>query len=134
MTDAKPLILFVDDEPNVLNAFGRLLRKDRMRWEFVFALGGQHGLYEVRNRCFAVVISDFRMPVVDGVALLNATADVCPNTARILLSGDAEACAMARAVPALQELLVKPCDAKTLRAAIERSMRVHASRSRSIDY
>jgi DNA-binding NtrC family response regulator len=129
MMDPKPLILFVDDEPNVLIAIGRLLRKDCTRWELVFAVGGQRGLSEIRSRCFTVVVSDFRMPVVDGVALLNATADVCPRTARILLSGDAEAHAMARAVPALQELLVKPCDAATLRTAIERSMRAMAAHS-----
>jgi DNA-binding NtrC family response regulator len=119
---AKLRILFVDDEPPVLTAIERQLRKDRARWEMVFVVGGQRGLEEIRNHCFSVVVSDFRMPVVDGVALLNATADVCPSAVRIMLSGDAEAQAMAHAVPALHQLLSKPCDAATLRDAIERGI------------
>lgn len=122
MPDAKLRILFVDDEPNVLVAIERQLRRERARWEMVFALGGQRGLDEIRNGCFDVVVSDFRMPGVDGVALLNAIADSCPGTARIMLSGDAEAQVIARAVPTLQELLAKPCDGATLRGAIERGI------------
>jgi DNA-binding NtrC family response regulator len=119
---AKLRILFVDDEPPVLTAIERQLRKDRARWEMTFVVGGQRGLEAIRNECFTVVVSDFRMPIIDGVALLNATADACPTTVRIMLSGDAEAQAMARAVPALHELLSKPCDAATLRDAIERGI------------
>jgi DNA-binding NtrC family response regulator len=115
-------ILFVDDEPPVLTAIERQLRKDRERWEMVFVVGGQRGLEAIRNDCFTVVVSDFRMPVVDGVTLLNATADACPSTVRIMLSGDAEAKVMARAVRELHELLAKPCDAATLRGAIERGI------------
>jgi len=122
MTDVKLRILFVDDEPYVLVAIERQLRRERARWEMVFVLGGQRGLEEIRNGCFDVVVSDFRMPIVDGVALLNAIADHCPATASIMLSGDAEAQAIARTVPSLQELLAKPCDAATLRGAIERGI------------
>jgi DNA-binding NtrC family response regulator len=128
MLDTKLGILFVDDEPKVLSVIERQLRKDRTRWEMVFALGGQHGLDEIRRRCFAAVVSDFRMPVVNGVTLLNAIADAWPPTARIMLSGDAEALVIARAVPKLQELLIKPCDATTLRGAIERSIGVMRGR------
>jgi DNA-binding NtrC family response regulator len=115
-------ILFVDDEPPVLTAIERQLRKDRARWEMVFVVGGQRGLEELHKACFTVVVSDFRMPYVDGVTLLNEAGATCPTTVPIMLSGDAEAIAMSRAVPALHQLLTKPCDAATLRDAIERAV------------
>src|SRR5215475_1301603 len=95
---ARTRILFVDDEPPVLTAIERQLRKDRGRWDMVFALGGQRGLDEVHKGCFTVVVSDLRMPNVDGVTLLNAIGEACPATVRIMLSGDAEAAAMSQAV------------------------------------
>jgi hypothetical protein len=45
-------ILFIDDEPQVLTGIERHLRRDRERWEMVFAVGGLRGLDEIRNRCF----------------------------------------------------------------------------------
>lgn len=113
----------MDDEPKVLAAIERQLRRERDRWEMVFALGGERGLEEVQSGCFAVVVSDFRMPAVDGVMLLTAIADACPMTGLIMLSGDAEARLVARTVPALHELLIKPCDTATLRGTIERAIR-----------
>ena len=113
-------ILFVDDEPPVLTAIERQLRKDRARWEMVFALGGQRGLEEIHTSCFTVIVSDFRMPHVDGVTVLNEVR--CPSTVRIMMSGDAEAAVMSRAVPALHRLLTKPCDTATLRQAIEQGI------------
>lgn len=119
---ARTRILFVDDEPPVLTAIQRQLRKDSDRWEMVFAVGGQSGLAEIHKGCFAVIVSDFRMPHIDGVALLNEAGVACPGTVQIMLSGDAEAAAMSRAVPALHRLLTKPCDAATLRHAIEQGI------------
>ena len=115
-------ILFVDDEPPVLTAIARQLRRDRERWEMVFALGGERGLDEVHKGCFTVVVSDLRMPNVDGVQLLNAIGEACPKTVRIILSGDAEVTAMSQAVPELHCVLTKPCDSATLRHAIERAI------------
>jgi DNA-binding NtrC family response regulator len=119
---AKARILFVDDEPHILTAIQRQLYKERRRWDMVFALGGQHGLDEIRTRCFTVVVSDFRMPHVDGVTLLCEVVARCPRAVPIMLSGDAEADVVSLEVPALRQLLIKPCDAATLRDAIERAI------------
>ena len=120
----KVRILFVDDEPPILTAIERQLRRDRARWEMVFAVGGQRALDEIHKACFTVVISDFRMPQVDGVAVLNEARASCPMTMQIMLSGDAEAPAMSRAVPDLHLLIHKPVDAGTLRQAIEHAIDV----------
>jgi HD-like signal output (HDOD) protein/CheY-like chemotaxis protein len=119
---AKKRILFVDDEPAILAGLQNLLYKDRKRWEMVFALGGQVGLDEIRKSPFDIVVSDMRMPGIDGAALLNVIKDECPSTVRIMLSGHADREAIVRALPALHQLLSKPCDAATLRSAIERSV------------
>ncbi|HEX3761408.1 MAG TPA: response regulator [Kofleriaceae bacterium] len=119
---AKKRILFVDDEPAILAGLQNLLYKDRKRWDMVFALGGQVALEEIRKGAFDIVVSDMRMPGVDGATLLNTVKDQCPATVRIMLSGHADREAIVRALPAMHQLLSKPCDAATLRGAIERSL------------
>jgi HD-like signal output (HDOD) protein len=120
--NAKKRILFVDDEPAILAGLQNLLYKDRKRWDLVFALGGQLALDEIRKAPFDIVVSDMRMPGVDGATLLNTVKDECPATVRIMLSGHADREAIVRALPAMHQLLSKPCDAATLRGAIERSL------------
>jgi HD-like signal output (HDOD) protein len=120
--NAKKRILFVDDEPAILAGLQNLLYKDRKRWDMVFALGGQLALEEIRKAPFDIVVSDMRMPGVDGATLLNTIKDECPATVRIMLSGHADREAIVRALPAMHQLLSKPCDAATLRGAIERSL------------
>jgi len=122
MTIVKKRILFVDDEPAILAGLQNLLYKDRRRWEMVFALGGQLALDEIRKAPFDIVVSDMRMPGIDGAMLLNVIKDEWPATVRIMLSGHADREAIVRALPALHQLLSKPCDANTLRGAIERSL------------
>jgi HD-like signal output (HDOD) protein len=122
MTIVRKRILFVDDEPAILAGLQNLLYKDRKRWEMVFALGGQLALDEIRKAPFDIVVSDMRMPGIDGAMLLNLIKDECPATVRIMLSGHADREAIVRALPALHQLLSKPCDAITLRGAIERSL------------
>src|ERR1043165_7968365 len=120
--NVKKRILFVDDEPAILAGLQNLLYKDRKRWDMVFALGGHHDVDEIRRQPFDIVVSDMRMPGVDGAMLLNQVKDECPATVRIMLSGHADREAIVRALPALHQLLSKPCDANTLRGAIARSL------------
>jgi HD-like signal output (HDOD) protein len=118
----KKRILFVDDEPAILEGLQNLLYKDRKRWEMVFAEGGARALDEIAKCPFDVVVSDMRMPGMDGATLLNEVKARTPATARIMLSGHAEREAIVRALPALHQLIAKPCNAEVLRAAIERGL------------
>ena len=120
--DKKKRVLFVDDEPAILAGLQNLLYKDRRRWDMVFANTGHAALAQLRTDAFDVVVSDMRMPGMDGATLLNQIKDEFPATARIMLSGHAEREAIVRALPALHQLLAKPCDADTLRGAIERGI------------
>ena len=113
-------ILFVDDDPAILASIGRALKRDRERWDMVFALGGEAGLVALRNRPFDVVVSDWEMPTVNGDVLLDVVKRESPRTGRIMLSGTE---VEARIAPDVDEFLVKPCRAGTLRAALERLLR-----------
>jgi DNA-binding NtrC family response regulator len=117
--DVKKRILFVDDDPAILAGFQCVFRKDCVRWEMRFALGGQRALDELRQEPFDVVVSDMRMPGLDGATLLQAVKDESPATIRIMLTGYAEDDALAYVRPVVDQLLEKPCSVVTLRDAIE---------------
>jgi len=80
-------ILFVDDEPNVLEGLQRMLRGMRHEWEMHFAESGQDALDRLSKQPFDVVISDMRMPGMDGAQLLTEVMRRYPQIVRIILSG-----------------------------------------------
>jgi HD-like signal output (HDOD) protein len=116
-------VLFVDDEPRVLDGIQRLLRSRKKGWEVATAAGPQVALSMMRERPFDVVVSDMRMPVMDGVALLSMVREEMPSTVRIVLSGQADVESVVRAAPVAHQLLAKPCDATLLTSAIESGYR-----------
>jgi DNA-binding NarL/FixJ family response regulator len=123
---AKRRILFVDDEPNVLDGLRNLLHKQRHQWEMLFASSGKAALEELALAPFDVIVSDMRMPGMDGAELLGRVRELYPQTARIVLSGHAERDAIARVVSVAHQFLSKPADANTVRVVIERTCRFQA--------
>ena len=121
-----PRILFVDDEKQVLDGLQNLLRKERRRWEMAFATGAQEALALVDREPFDVVVTDMRMPGMDGAQLLQHVKERHPATARIVLSGHAEQEAAVRALQVAHQFLSKPCDGEFLRATIERTVQRQA--------
>jgi HD-like signal output (HDOD) protein/ActR/RegA family two-component response regulator len=113
-------ILFVDDERNILDGIRRMLHADRNRWDMQFALSGEAALKACETASFDVVVSDMRMPGMDGATLLGHMRDRFPKMARIVLSGYAEAVLATRASSVAHRFLAKPCSAAELGAAIER--------------
>jgi len=113
-------ILFVDDESKILDGIRRALHGDRKRWDLQFAVGGEAALQACEAGSFDVVISDMRMPGMDGATLLGHIRDRFPSTARIILSGYSEGASATRAVPVAHRFISKPCDAAELQATIER--------------
>jgi response regulator RpfG family c-di-GMP phosphodiesterase len=125
-------ILFVDDEENVLSAYTRVLRK---RFQLTTASGGLEALDRIQNEGpFAVVISDMRMPGMDGVQLLGRIKELAPDTVRVMLTGNADQQTAMDAVNegAIFRFLTKPCDpeklAQTLKAALEQHRLVTAEK------
>lgn len=80
-------ILFVDDESKILEGLQRMLRPERHRWEMAFASGGAAALSLLEAAPFDVIVSDMRMPGMDGAALLKVVRAKYPNVLRIILSG-----------------------------------------------
>lgn len=119
-------MLFVDDEVAVLDALQNLLRKERKRWDMAFAVGAQEALRELERAPVDVIVSDMRMPGMDGAELLARVRDEYPRTARLVLSGHAEQDAVLRVLPVAHQYLSKPCDVDLLRAAIERTCELQA--------
>jgi HD-like signal output (HDOD) protein/CheY-like chemotaxis protein len=116
----RPRILFVDDESAILDAMQNLLRKERKRWDLEFVNGGEAGLAAMQKQPFDIVVSDMRMPGMDGAEFLTRIKAEWPAAGRMVLSGHAEPEALMRAMPVAHQFLSKPCDARTLQAAIER--------------
>jgi putative nucleotidyltransferase with HDIG domain len=117
----KKRILFVDDEPRVLEGLEDLLVRHRRKWEMVFATSGAAALEQMRERPFDVVVTDMRMPEMDGAALLQSVKEKHPGAVRIVLSGHSEMEATMRTVPVAHQFLHKPCDPDVLEKAVERA-------------
>jgi CheY-like chemotaxis protein len=114
-------IIFVDDEVRILEGLQRMLRPQRHIWEMAFAPSGQSALQMMEAAPFDVIVSDMRMPGMDGATLLRAVREKYPSVLRIILSGYTELEAALNAVPVAHQFLVKPCDQDTLQTAIERA-------------
>jgi DNA-binding NtrC family response regulator len=116
-------VLFVDDEPAILGAFRRLLHSLRSQWQIEFVSSAQAALEKMDHAEFDVVVSDMRMPGMDGAQLLAEVMRRRPSTIRILLSGMITEEAMTRAAANTHHLIAKPCDVKQLVALIEDAVR-----------
>ena len=112
-------ILFVDDDSNILDGIRRMLHPQRNRWEMHFASSGEIALQACAQRNFDVVISDRRMPGMDGGTLLERIHDLYPYTARLILTGHSSV-PMARVAHVAHRILAKPCSSIELQDAIER--------------
>lgn len=120
----KPRILCVDDEPNVLESLRDSLRR---RFQVVATTNGFEALRMMVAEPFPVVISDMRMPRINGARFLTLARDHAPDTVRLLLTGQST---MEDAVGAVNEgqvfrFLVKPCPTPVLIAAIDSAIRQH---------
>lgn len=116
-------ILFVDDEENILQSIKRELRK---RFQIYTAEGGVAALETLKNDGpFAVIVSDMRMPGMDGIQLLSAVKDLYPDTVRLMLTGNADQGTAIEAVNKGQifRFLNKPCPTSTLVMALALALR-----------
>ena len=114
-------ILFVDDEISILEGLKRMLRPMRNEWDMSFAPGGEAALSMLEATPFDVIVTDMRMPGMDGATLLEIVREKYPSLLRIILSGYTELQASLRAVPVAHQFLLKPCDPEMLRAGIARA-------------
>jgi len=111
-------ILFVDDEPRILGGLRRMLRSMRHEWDMAFASGGEEALDLLSAEPRDVIVSDMRMPRMDGVQLLRAVRARHPQVVRIALSGQASQATVLGSVDVVHQYQAKPCSAETLRTVL----------------
>lgn len=119
---AQPVLLFVDDEEELLAGLRLQLRRERGRWQMHFCVGGAAGLELLRRQNADVVVSDMRMPGMDGASFLTAVRAAQPGTTRIVLSGQADEQLALRALPVAHRWLCKPCSRELLVATVEQAI------------
>lgn len=118
-------VLFVDDEPAVLDGYRRLLGRDRA---LETAMGGELGLAAIAaSGPFAVVVSDMRMPQMDGAQFLTRVREIAPDTVRIALTGQTD---LDTAMAAINDgrifrFMTKPCSRENLLNAVESGIAQH---------
>jgi HD-like signal output (HDOD) protein len=117
-------IIFVDDEENLLSGLRRSLRHKRGVWDMRFASGGEQALEMLAERPADVIVSDMKMPRMDGAQLLTEVRRRHPRTARMILSGHADRLSIISAVGPTQQFLSKPCDSELLIDAIDRVLAI----------
>ncbi|MBI5387354.1 MAG: HDOD domain-containing protein [Verrucomicrobia bacterium] len=117
-------ILFVDDDPLLLQGLRRMLHPWRHEWEMEFVESGEQALSRLGDKPFNVVVSDMRMPGMNGVELLEQVKARHPQTVRIILSGHADQELILRSVSVAHQYLSKPCDPEALKNAVASATRL----------
>ena len=117
----KTRILFVDDEDLALRGLNRLLYSMREEWDMEFLDGGEKALKRMAEAPFDVVVSDMRMPGMNGAEFLNEVMKRYPKTVRLILSGYADRELILKCVGSTHQYLSKPCDADSLKMTVRRA-------------
>ena len=120
-----PKVLLVDDEEQIVKSFQRRLRQEL---EMDIAISGKEGLKTLQDKGpYAVVVSDFRMPEMDGIAFLKRVREASPDTVRIMLTGYADLEMTIQAVNEGQvfRFLTKPCPPQNLLEAIRQGIKYY---------
>ncbi|MFC1498998.1 response regulator [Verrucomicrobiota bacterium] len=117
-----PSILFVDDESRILDALRRMLRSQKNKWDIKFTTSGREALELMARQPFKVVISDMKMPEMDGGELLDRIRQLYPETIRFILSGHADKEMILRTIGPTHRFFTKPCDSGFLIKEISKAI------------
>lgn len=117
-------ILFVDDDENILQGIQRMLRPMRQEWDLTFASCGNDALYILKDELYDAIVSDTRMPGMNGVELLNEVRELYPNVIRIGLSGYTDEDLALKSTKTTHQQLAKPCEAEMLKNTINKALNI----------
>ena len=124
----KKRILFVDDEPMILQGLQRMLRSLRNDWDMIFVDGGEAALTAMAEHPADVVVTDMRMPVMNGAELLREIRATYPMTVRLVLSGHADQELVSQCLGVAHQYISKPCDPEQLKALIHNACLIGGDR------
>ena len=114
-------MLFVDDESKLLDGLKRALRPMRHEWDMTFVTSGAEALKTLEQAPFDVIVSDMRMPGMDGAQLLNEVKQRYPQVVRIVLSGQSNQELIYQSIAATHQYLAKPCETEVLKTTVMRA-------------
>lgn len=117
----KPAMLLLDDEKEILNALKRLFRKE---YDVDLFTEGQAALDAIKEKEYAIILSDMRMPQLDGAAFLAQAKDIAPDSSRILLTGYADMESTIRAINEgeIFSYVSKPWDNEELKVLVKNAL------------
>ena len=118
----KHRILFVDDEPNILKGLQRSLRNMRSEWDMKFAQSSLEALEILETEHIDMIITDMRMPEMDGATLLRLVKSHYPEVIRMILSGQSDQESFLKSSHLAHQFLSKPCDFDVLTSTVRRAM------------
>jgi HD-like signal output (HDOD) protein len=119
-------VLFVDDEPAILRLLPRLLADRKDSWRMSFAESAVQGLELMARDSFDVVVSDLKMPGIDGIEFLKEVRERHPLTARIIYSSYSDQRSILACVGVIHQFLPKPCPSETFKSTIERAAMIRS--------
>lgn len=117
-------ILFVDDEPMILQGLKNMLWQQRREWQMTFVTNGEEALAELERAPFDVLVTDIQMPRMSGDILLEQVRARFPGLIRIVLSGHASAEAAMRCISNTHQYLSKPCNPAVLLEVLRKVSRL----------
>ncbi len=120
----QPKILFVDDEGNILQGLRRMLHPMAREWAMEFVQSGQQALDILARDPVDVIVTDMRMPGMDGAELLVRVRESWPQVTRIVLSGHSDQEGVIRSINAAHQYLIKPCEPGLLKSVVTRALRL----------
>ncbi len=114
-------ILMVDDDEHVLRGFRRLFSD---KYELTLSTSAEEGISYLKKEQYAVLVSDYQMPEIDGVRFLSMAATISPDTVRVMLTGQADLRTAVEAVNQghIYRFLTKPCDNTILLSVLKDSV------------
>ena len=120
----KKKIIFVDDEINIINALKRMLFPMQKEWEMHFVDSGEKALEFMANNPVDIIVTDMRMPEMDGVTLLTEVQKRHPEVIRIVLSGYSDQKDILKTVNLAHQFLSKPCSSQKLKEVINNTFEI----------
>jgi len=120
----KPKILFVDDEQDILEGLRLMLHSKRAEWDMSFVASGAEAMSLLEREPQDVVVTDMRMPGMDGAQLLQQVQERSPETVRMILSGYSDQESVMRTVKLAHRYLSKPCPPSEMKLAIQKALRL----------
>ena len=117
----KANILFVDDDPNVVNGLRRMLHSFKKEWNLFYALSGQEALEIISKESIDVIVTDLRMPGMSGAQLLYEIQKRTPDILRITLSGYSEEEMSIQSSRYAHQSLCKPTSPEKIKSTIEKA-------------